>query len=646
MGKLANVFKTEDNLRVCVEETNKLNDAEKQSIERHWSLQRARIPLIDALSVKPPSDAELPQELPEESVTTEQAGRYKAVYAFLAWCDTVDTGDKATVEKALVDLVAELGDDFADLDLITENTEWGETPREGQHRYESSAQARADFIGVLQCLHCRIQWETAVSAYEAQKLPPPVASLSKVNPTFIMKTRISKIRANDEHQLKAFETNVIATIENTKEIVDRVKTTVQATMKAHRDILSMAVKAAKARDRERERAETVRARQARESLRQVRGLCRSKEVGVLSYCGSRIVRSITTYANIDTYMKDKKQGMVDKTKPFMIVKVSTLEALAMTNWAKHALHNFKVQFPQSAQAKDTGRAQCPFAHPNAAEVRTAFAELFPSGHVVPLEDMPMSTWGCTADMVWAGLEFLGLANFRFTCFGTREIATMALPDVIKIANHQREEEGLPNVGFSAEHKVADIVENTLSNINETGLKFADDEGLLIHRGVAEPGSLVYTPTNSATQERTMNNQVVLGWRLAFCEGVEVKDPIVTLIDAHKGYLDMDTNAMKTWHMIANSIGKTTSHDHKSAGGSAGDNLPGGSAGGGAGATKKVQKENGGTAEAGAAQVEKKLEQPTGIAGAGAAEAEKKDELKHCTGIYMRAALLGASEDID
>eukprot|EP00969_Alexandrium_andersonii_P218724 9660307-Alexandrium_andersonii.AAC.1 len=64
-------------------------------------------------------------------------------------------------------------------------------------------------------------------------------------------------------------------------------------------------------------------------------------------------------------------------------------------------------------------------------------------------------------MLWGGLEFKGLSNFRYTLTGTRELVCCPATEVMSLAQTMAEQDGRPPLEVNDKQTLGDILESTM-----------------------------------------------------------------------------------------------------------------------------------------------------------------------------------------
>ena len=388
---------------------------------------------------------------------------------------------------------------------------------------------------LCRCSYARINFGIVCTEFQEAGHTLPVKTSHGILPHAVLLVFASEMFADTEHALKQAGTKLKADIESAKLLIERIKTTVTASIKAVAGCRVAAVKKEKDKDKVRVQEEKAKLNAAKEQLRAVRALCKDKNSpGLLSFCG-QTVSDIRRYRGIDEFKVACADDDFDVTAPYIIEECKSLTDLAQHQLVKMAFTNFRAQLPTSDAAKQKKKAQCPFQYANSDQVSAAMLELTPKSRIPFVTDGTISQWGCMPDMLAAGLEHQGLGNIRYTAKGSREVACVHYSFVQKVAEGISESR-TKVLAISDKYTVADMVENTLlKDMDEKGLSIAEQCGMKAFRGTVPAGSLCFIPAGFATVERALGSEAVQGWRTALIEGPNVLESLSVLEHMVKSY---------------------------------------------------------------------------------------------------------------
>ena len=378
-------------------------------------------------------------------------------------------------------------------------------------------------MSLCNCCFASVSLSVAAAKYEAAGHPWPVKNLSSVATYAALHERSFHMHASTEHGLKSLAAKFKTDIEDAKEFLSRIKSTVMNASKALAAHRSEAVKKEKQKDKDRQKEEKKVLQAQKDALRQVRMLCKDKtSPGLLSYCGGW-VSPIQVFDDISEFKAAAAKDDFDTTSPYLVKECKSLQALLELPLIKMAFTNFRAQLPIAEAIKHKRKAQCPFQLPVAGQVRSAMLELTPGSRIPFMSDAPVSQWGCMTDMLQAGFEHMTLGSLRFTAKGSREIAMAPFDQVMKVAE-QIAETRSKAITLDDAHTLHELVENTmLHDMNEAGIAIAEKVGVTAFRGTSSAGSLMFVPAGFVCVERALGSEAAYGWRTSVIESKGVVD---------------------------------------------------------------------------------------------------------------------------
>jgi len=566
---------------------------EQEAVKRHLDLQQARLPVLAAWAAWPTLAAGQAPQLPEGASSSQKGADAKGADtdakgadaegadAKGADADGADDDDTALFakakaafdfaseltrghgnksdefdQKAWEDAFAAKAGEFKNLEVfsVSSPSRCGGIARAILHGYGGKQgevtcskkpwEFKQDLVFLMQCVLVDIGFRVSVTKFLQQGCSLPVENLSGVVPAMLMHAPLLHITATTEHELKAMLATMKQDVEAAKELVDRIRSTIQNVSKAVDGHRADAVKKEKAKDTARVVEQKKQLQAEKDALKAVRKLCKDKtSPGLLSYCGS-MVTEIRKFANVKEFKEAAAQADFDIGAPYLIMDCPTLTSLAESAIAKTALATFRAQLTKSEQVKAKRKAQCPYQVPNSSQVRCALLELSPPSRITLKPDPVLSQWGCQTDMLQAGLEYACLGNLRFTAKGSREVACTHADHVLTLANALAESRAKPPIAFSERATVPDLIERVLmTEMTEAGLAAAEKCEMKAFRATVPAGSVLFTPSGFACVERGLGVEVVQGWRLHIAEGESVLQSVSTLEEKFKTYSSADKNAV-------------------------------------------------------------------------------------------------------
>ena len=231
---------------------------------------------------------------------------------------------------------------------------------------------------------------------------------------------------------------------------------------------------------------------------------------------------------------------------------------------KGFLQIFETQFPLSKQAREKGRVQSVIKVESTNKIKELMLEFVSSKSRCfqstsgpddsaknPNSDLDcLHTYGFTSSMRFSGTEFMGMAAVRFGVRGDREVVAVNAADLWPIVLEHHAEEAAK---LSAEKNVASFLgEKLMYGSCECAWVQAllKEKSAIIWKGVVPEGSLFFVPAGVILLERSINNRIGMGLRMALDDtsSSSLKN-LDVLLAAHMVYADGNDKLALRWQDV-------------------------------------------------------------------------------------------------
>ena len=244
--------------------------------------------------------------------------------------------------------------------------------------------------------------------------------------------------------------------------------------------------------------------------------------------------------------------------------VESLKEELAKDSVKGFLQIFETQFPLSKQAREKGRVQSVMKVESTARLKELMMELV-SGKVKvfngdgPNSDMDcLHSYGFTSNMRYGGTEYLGLGTVRYAVKGSREVVIVNASEMWPLLLEHHAEEASK---LAADKLVANFLGEKLLHVKcddawvQALLKTGKS---IMWRALVPEGSMLFVPAGVILLERSTNNCLGMGLRMAVDDSSNQSlANLDTLLAAHMTYADAKDKLVARWQDCVNRARKSS-----------------------------------------------------------------------------------------
>ncbi len=473
-----------------------------------------------------------------------------------------------------------------DLVRSTENSmqkareECASSLKEYEEKYAPGAESHF-FVGYVNIVRARQSLAEAMTATEASSadalkgvVDSQVQSKLLAEDDAVLIELLSDAAANLTREVEAAEgeDDIKKATKNLKEAVGRNKRIHTSVLRAASDLKKAMTQKQKKAEAEISKKRKQEEAQQKKDVKEMQKRTKQAQGGAGALPGlwvegplrSSLCADLPVYDDLANVQRDLKAGgCLHHGEPYIISAkgvAGTMNEELNKESVKGFMQIFETQFPLSKQAREKGRAQSAVKVDGIGKLREALMSFVSAkckafkgdGNGLNSDLEHLSAYGFSSAMRYAGAEYLGMSSIRYSMKGEREVVLCNASDVWPVIRDSHSDE----VGkLSGDRVVTSFLGDKLMQASledswvQALMKEAKENGdkKVMFRGIVPEGSVFVVPAGVILMERSLNQKLALGLRLALQDTSKSSmRNLEILLGVHSTYADAADKLAKRW----------------------------------------------------------------------------------------------------